>query len=110
MEGDGHNHSLGAFGCIWMFVRAVTRKVHVLGGYPHSNLNPNQKGHGPNSNDGWSQLFLQNAHKYSNMKARMGGPPIPRAGDGHQAATLKTSVTGPLDDVGRRQIVPTLAL
>ena len=44
------------------------------------------------------------------MKARMGGPPIPRAGDGHQAATLKTSVTGPLDDVGRRQIVPTLAL
>ena len=101
-----HLEHLVAFGCS----SELSPEKHMSWGYPHSNLNPNQKGHEPNSNDGWSQLFLQNAHKYFNMKARMGGPLIPRAGDGHQAATLKTSVTGPLDDVGRRQIVPTLAL
>ena len=54
--------------------------------------------------------FYKMLTSISTWKQEWVAPPIPRAGDGHQAATLKTSVTGPLDDVGRRQIVPTLAL
>ena len=54
------------------------------------------------------QLFLQNAHKYASMKARVGGPPIPRAATVHLAETLKALSPAPLDD-STVAIVPTLA-
>ena len=78
MEGD---RPLGAIGCSSELSPEKYMFSSGLGAYPRFNLNPKSKGVSQTAVLG--QLFLQNAHKYSSMKARMGGSPIPRAATIH---------------------------